>query len=365
MGDARWTKIRAGLLSVVALLACLGMVACTAVRPPAPYLPSRASITPGPTVTVRDNQNVYAIARANGVAMRDIIVLNDLRAPFTLKAGQKLVLPANAKPSSGPVDNGQGQGDYASSVVATSSKMPPTALEASVAATAVEQADLPPLPPQKPMASPLTNGTQASQATAAAPENILRPPHVANDQSLAKAAPEPAPPASIPAEQPAQSNGTSGVFAPTPVVETPGPANSNDEENQTTMIWPVQGPLLSSFGPKGQGLSNDGLNISAPKGAPVVAAASGIVVYAGNEIKGFGNLVLIRHQGGLVTAYAHLDRAMVNKDTVVAQGDMIGTVGKTGNVPSPQLHFEVRSRGKPVNPEGYIKGNPPEKATQG
>ena len=120
--------------------------------------------------------------------------------------------------------------------------------------------------------------------------------------------------------------------------------------------WPVQGPVLSGFGPKGQGLSNDGVNIGAPKGAPVVAAANGIVVYSGNEMKGFGNLILIRHQDGWVTAYAHLDRSLVNKDAVVAQGDMIGTVGKTGNVSSPQLHFETRYNGKPVDPAGVIKG---------
>ena len=72
-------------------------------------------------------------------------------------------------------------------------------------------------------------------------------------------------------------------------------------------------------------------------------------------MKGFGNLILIRHEKGWVTAYAHLDRTLVAKDTVVAQGDMIGTVGKTGNVPSPQLHFETRHEGKPVDPRGLIK----------
>ena len=121
------------------------------------------------------------------------------------------------------------------------------------------------------------------------------------------------------------------------------------------MIWPVQGPVLSAYGPKGQGVNNDGVNIGAPKGAPVVAAANGIVVYAGNEMKGFGNLVLIRHEGGWVTAYAYLDRVLVSKDAVVAQGDMIGTVGKSGNISTPQLHFETRQGGKAVDPNGVIK----------
>ncbi len=121
------------------------------------------------------------------------------------------------------------------------------------------------------------------------------------------------------------------------------------------MVWPVQGPVLSGFGPKGQGVNNDGVNIGAPKGAPVVASAAGNVVYAGDDMKGFGNLILIRHEGGWVTAYAHLDRVLVAKDSVVAQGDMIGTVGKTGNITSPQLHFEVRHNGKVVDPKGLIK----------
>ena len=121
------------------------------------------------------------------------------------------------------------------------------------------------------------------------------------------------------------------------------------------MVWPVQGPVLSPFGLKGSGLNNDGINIGAPKGAPIVASAGGIVVYAGNEMKGFGNLILIRHEEGWVTAYAHLDRMLVSKDAVVAQGDMIGTVGKTGNVASPQLHFETRLKDKPVDPATVIK----------
>ncbi len=102
-------------------------------------------------------------------------------------------------------------------------------------------------------------------------------------------------------------------------------------------------------------MNNDGVNIGAPKGASVVAAAAGTVVYAGNDMKGFGNLVLIKHPGETVTAYAHLDRLLVKRDMVVAQGDTIGTVGRTGNVASPQLHFEVRQDGKPVDPSQVIK----------
>ncbi len=115
-------------------------------------------------------------------------------------------------------------------------------------------------------------------------------------------------------------------------------------------VWPVEGPVLSSFGPKNSGGTNDGLNIGAPRGAPVMAADNGVVLHAASDAKGFGNLVLIRHGDGYITAYAHLDRMIVDKDSVVAKGDMIGTVGSTGNVKGPQLHFEVRYKNKPVDP---------------
>lgn len=119
---------------------------------------------------------------------------------------------------------------------------------------------------------------------------------------------------------------------------------------QVRFVWPVEGPILSSFGPKNSGGVNDGINIAAPRGAPVMAADNGVVLHASNEAKGYGNLVLIRHGDGYVTAYAHLDRMIVDKDSVVAKGDMIGTAGSTGDVKGPQLHFEVRYKGKPVNP---------------
>ncbi|MEJ0062650.1 MAG: M23 family metallopeptidase [Alphaproteobacteria bacterium] len=133
-----------------------------------------------------------------------------------------------------------------------------------------------------------------------------------------------------------------GLGAPTPI--TPS------DEDRGMFIWPVEGPLLSSFGPKTGGTNNDGLNIAVPRGTPVQAAANGIVVYAGNEMKGYGNLVLIRHGDGYITAYAHLDRMVVDKDSVIAKGDMIGTVGSTGDVTGPQLHFEIRKDGKSIDP---------------
>lgn len=117
---------------------------------------------------------------------------------------------------------------------------------------------------------------------------------------------------------------------------------------------PVEGKIASRFGPKKGGLHNDGVNISAPRGTPVRAAENGVVVYAGNELRGSGNLILIRHQGRLMTAYAHMDKMMIKRGDVIKRGQTIGTVGSTGSVSSPQLHFEVRKGTQAINPGKYI-----------
>jgi murein DD-endopeptidase MepM/ murein hydrolase activator NlpD len=117
---------------------------------------------------------------------------------------------------------------------------------------------------------------------------------------------------------------------------------------------PVSGPIISSFGPKEGGLHNDGVNIGAPRGAAVKAAENGIVAYTGSEIGGYGNLVLIRHEGGYMTAYAHLGTIKVQKGQKLSRGQVLGTVGATGNVDKPQLHFEIRKGSKALNPQTLI-----------
>jgi murein DD-endopeptidase MepM/ murein hydrolase activator NlpD len=121
-------------------------------------------------------------------------------------------------------------------------------------------------------------------------------------------------------------------------------------------VWPLQGDTISDFGPKGTGQRNDGVNIRAAAGTPVRSAAAGEVVYAGNQVPGFGNLVLVKHADGWVTAYAHLSTTEVKMRQQVAQGATLGAVGQTGGVTEPQLHFEVRyaptpkDKARPVDP---------------
>lgn len=119
-------------------------------------------------------------------------------------------------------------------------------------------------------------------------------------------------------------------------------------------IWPVQGRVISGFGPHNDGMHNDGINIAAEPGAPVKAAEGGVVVYAGNELASYGYLLLIRHPSGYVTAYAHNRRLLVKKNDKVKRGQLIASVGSTGDVDRPQLHFEIRRGEKAVDPRRYL-----------
>ena len=120
-------------------------------------------------------------------------------------------------------------------------------------------------------------------------------------------------------------------------------------------IRPVTGTLISSFGAKADGTRNDGVNIKTARGTEVKAAEGGEIVYADNGLTGYGNLILIRHPNEFVTAYAHLEDINFAKGDAVKRGSIIGRVGSTGNVATPQLHFEIRQGAKPIDPTGFIK----------
>ncbi len=119
--------------------------------------------------------------------------------------------------------------------------------------------------------------------------------------------------------------------------------------------WPHKGTVLLAFGPVDKGRHNDGINISARKGDSVYAADNGVVAYAGNELKGFGNLVLIKHAGGWMTAYAHNDKVLVQRGLQIKRGDLIAKAGSSGNVTTPQVHFELRKGTKAVDPLLYLE----------
>ena len=141
------------------------------------------------------------------------------------------------------------------------------------------------------------------------------------------------------------------VVIPEPVTTAiPEPAPGGDLQ----FIWPVTGQIVSGFGPKAGGLHNDGINIAAPAGTPVRASEDGVVSYVGNEIRGYGNLVLLRHTDGWVTAYAHNARNLVARGQMVLRGDVIASVGASGGIAQPQSHFELRQGTRAVNPVEHL-----------
>jgi murein DD-endopeptidase MepM/ murein hydrolase activator NlpD len=123
-----------------------------------------------------------------------------------------------------------------------------------------------------------------------------------------------------------------------------------------TFRWPVRGKVITSYGAKTNGKANDGINLAVPEGTPVKAAEDGVVAYSGNELKGYGNLVLVRHSNGYVTAYAHASELLVKRGDTIKRGQVIAKSGQSGEVGSPQLHFEIRKGSTPVDPLQFLNG---------
>ena len=151
--------------------------------------------------------------------------------------------------------------------------------------------------------------------------------------------------------QPAE---TASVATPN---EAPAPRKSvRAGNNSLSFRWPAKGRIIAAFGPKTNGQTNDGINIALPEGTAVKAAEDGVVAYAGNELKGYGNLVLIRHADGYVTAYAHAKELLVKRGDPIKRGQTIARSGQTGNVDAPQLHFEIRKGPAPIDPMPQLSG---------
>lgn len=137
--------------------------------------------------------------------------------------------------------------------------------------------------------------------------------------------------------------------------ETPAKA-AETTSSLPTFRWPVRGKVITSYGAKTNGKSNDGINVAVPEGTPIKAAEDGVVAYSGNELKGYGNLVLVRHSNGYVTAYAHASELLVKRGDTIKRGQVIAKSGQSGEVASPQLHFEIRKGSSPVDPLQFLNG---------
>ena len=256
---------------------------------------------------------VYALSRRYKVSPQAIINANDMAPPYPLSVGQFVRIPSDAAANLAPAPAVR---------KSTSAK--------TITHTVAKGDTL--------YSIARRNGASVDAVAAA---NRLTPPYtLALGQKL-----------TVP------TNGT--IAAPTPARNTQANKSADalikkaaytPDSQKDGFIWPVRGKILSEFGPKSDGRRNDGVNIAAPAGAPVRAAGDGEVVYRGSEIEGYGNLLLVKHDDGWVTAYAHNESMLVKKGQYVQQGEVIAKVGKSGSVDRPQLHFEMRRNLRAVDP---------------
>jgi len=291
---------------------------------------------------VQQGETLYAVARRYGVEAASLATINHLEPPYTIKLGQPLVLPppvAAGTPvaSAPPVSALSPVGPPPTPAEVTTTPLPPPP-PATIPAADAPQVLAPPPPPPPPVAVPLP------------PPVPPRPAPVAPETTE-----EEAPPANGKVSPPEPENG--GPPAATPAAASAAVASLVETHRAPTaplFTWPVSGRIISTFGPAAGGTHNDGINIQAPEGTTVVAAETGVVAYAGNELRGFGNLLLIKHNGGWVTAYAHNQVLLVKKGDKVRRGQAIARVGSTGGVSGAQLHFELRSGTKAIDPLDHL-----------
>ena len=306
---------------------------------PANYQAPTNNATTAPVVEVRKGDTVYAIGRRYRVDPKAIIAENNLRAPYTLAIGQKLRLPAASTPT--PMQTVKRDMQYR---VEPGDTLYAISRKTGVSVPLLAQANnlRPPytLSPGQIVRAPGANAGAATPRLAEIPSQP-RPTQSAPRRSAQAEQPRVA--AATPTPPPADD--TKNVADIAKQVSFAQPSNPN-----AMFDWPVRGAIVSEFGGGELGKRNDGINIAAPVGTPVRAAADGEVVYRGSELEGFGNLLLVKHADGFVTAYAHNSSMVVKKGDVVRRGQVIAKVGQTGAVTTPQLHFEIRQKLKSVDP---------------
>jgi murein DD-endopeptidase MepM/ murein hydrolase activator NlpD len=297
------------------------------------------------THVVQSGDTVYAVSRRYGVEVSSLVRANAIEPPYTIQVGQTLILPG---PAAGPVETAPVIAQRAAPAERSEERLVTrrTVESAPLAAPARAEGD-----PQRMAASSARNVEPKNAEAPSRPEPVAVAPQAATR------------PQTTPAQQPAAEPDSTGPDRSpnrrAPVAEKPSEpvtevATALPARGARAFLWPLRGRIVSDYGPKGGGLHNDGINIAAPQGTSVRAAENGVVVYAGNELRGFGNLLLVRHADGWVTAYAHLDEKLVERGDRVRRGQVIGRVGATGNVNAPQLHFEIRRGTRAVNPREHL-----------
>ncbi len=298
---------------------------------------------------VARGDTVYAISRRYGVPVRSIIDHNGLRPPFPLKVGQRLQIPLPRRHVVARKETVYGisrrYGVPLRGVIDANGLKPPYSLRIGQQLLIPIQRDHVVAKGETVYSISRRYGVERAELVRL---NRIPPPYtIKPGQRLVL--PDSRPPDPVIAQPKAPPAGKT-LLAVRPARAAPVAVPQPPPRAGNKFHWPVEGRVILGYGPKANGLHNDGINIKAPRGAPVRAAENGVVAYAGNELRGFGNLVLIKHAGGWVTAYAHTDQVVVRRGDKVRRGQIIGRVGSTGNVASPQLHFEVRKGTQAVDP---------------
>jgi murein DD-endopeptidase MepM/ murein hydrolase activator NlpD len=313
------------------------------------------------TVQVGQGMTMYSIAKANGVSVQQLAAANGMTAPYTVSTGRVLRIPGNGAVAQLP--KSMATPKLKAAAIATAA---PIKLKAGGSYSVAQGdtlfslgrkygvspytiADLNGLPHTKALSLGQqlripAGGSAAQVAVNQKPADTAAPADEAISDNATGVAPDTkvaGAPLALPKEQPVLKE----------VAEVPTDAAA------LSMRWPVKGKVISGFGAKPNGLKNEGINISVPEGTSIRAAEGGVVAYAGNELKGYGNLILIRHAGGYVTAYAHAKSLNVKRGDTVKRGDVIAISGQTGAVQSPQLHFEVRKGASALDPYKYLSSS--------
>ncbi len=299
----------------------------------------------GSAVTVGRGETIETVARRNGVPASAIMQTNGISNPATIRPGQRLVIPryvydtphtAPHGPMAAPAPRRAADNVH---VVAPGEGLMGIARSNGITLAALARANnLQPYSKLK-VGDRLTIPGGGKVAVRHAPAPKVAAPRTVAPEKVA----------SIPTQH--------ARMAKPEVRDTKSIAHKAEPAGAIPSFrWPVKGRIIAGFGPRSNGSQNDGINLAVPEGTPIKATDDGVVAYAGNELKGYGNLVLIRHSGGFVSAYANASNLVVKRGDTVKRGQVIAHAGQTGNVASPQLHFEIRKGSTPVDPTKYLNG---------
>ena len=302
----------------------------------APERLARPSDQPPGQVTVLPGDTVYAISRRTGASPQAIIALNRLEAPYTLTIGDRLRVPASSVPPSRAA---------AEPVIvnASASTAAPRHAAPRDGAHVVRAGETL-------YSISRATGVDVNQLARA---NAIRSPYTISIGRTLRI-PGRADAAPAPKSGPKAAPQREAAAKPEDITRNVSYTAPTAKATEKMFDRPVQGAIIGNFGFASGGKRNDGVNIAAPVGTPVRAAADGEVVYRGSELQGYGNLLLVKHADGFVTAYAHNDAMLVKKGDHVHKGQVIAKVGKTGTATEPQLHFEIRQNLKAIDPVALI-----------